>query len=136
VLSGAAVIQELREQVERLAESRDPVLVFGEAGTGQALCAQAIANLAYAIETAARLAGDDQVIRLTHVVQLVAPSAEVPSGNGDLLTLAEARRKAEQHAILAALGRAGGNRERAAKLLQISQATLYRKLGERIEKSA
>jgi transcriptional regulator with PAS, ATPase and Fis domain len=46
-------------------------------------------------------------------------------------SLAQARQSAEQRAIADALGRAGGNRERAAKLLRISPATLYRKLGQR-----
>jgi transcriptional regulator with PAS, ATPase and Fis domain len=95
-----------------------------------------VRQLRNVIEGAAAVAGDDDVIRLPHVLQFVAPTTAAPNHNGDIPSLAQARKNAEQRAILDALGQAGGNRERAAKLLQISQATLYRKLGEHPQKQS
>ncbi len=95
-----------------------------------------VRQLRNVIEGAAAVAGNDDVIRLPHVLQFVAPLTAVQAGNGDMPSLAQARKNAEQRAILEALGKVGGNRERAAKLLHISQATLYRKLGERAQQSA
>lgn len=48
----------------------------------------------------------------------------------DFPTLAETQRRAEREAIRAALRQARGNRDRAATLLGISVATLYRRLAE------
>jgi transcriptional regulator with PAS, ATPase and Fis domain len=81
------------------------------------------------IEASAAVAGCGGEIGMLHVVQFLPPVAR-EEGAGDVLpTLAEARARAELRAILDALTRAGGNRGRAAKLLRISEATLYRKLG-------
>ena len=83
------------------------------------------------VEGAAALAGTDDEVRLPHVLPFVAPSPSSSAVESDSIpSLAEARRRAERRVILAALGQVGGNRERAAKLLRISQATLYRKLGK------
>ncbi|MFW6192852.1 MAG: helix-turn-helix domain-containing protein [Gemmatimonadota bacterium] len=41
-------------------------------------------------------------------------------------TLGDAVELAEEHAVLAALRRTSGNREEAARLLDVSRATLYR----------
>jgi transcriptional regulator with PAS, ATPase and Fis domain len=87
-----------------------------------------VRQLRNVVEGAAAVAGAEEEIRLPHVLQFVAPPVE-PLDDG-IPSLAQARRSAEQRAILNALGHVGGNRERAAKLLRISQATLYRKLGE------
>ena len=81
------------------------------------------------------MAGAEDEIRLPHVLQLLGALAGTTAENG-VQSLAQARRSAEQRAILTALGQAGGNREQAAKLLRISQATLYRKLGEGQQQSA
>jgi len=94
-----------------------------------------VRQLRNVVEGAAAVAGDENEIRLPHVLEFVAPGVQA-GGNGGVPSLAQARRTAEQRAILDALGHAGGNRERAAKLLRISQATLYRKLGEGAPKSA
>jgi DNA-binding NtrC family response regulator len=90
-----------------------------------------IRQLRNVVEAAAALAGPDPTIGMLHVVEVLSSAAlDLPSI--DILpTLAEARRRAEEHAILDALRRTEGNRERAAKLLRISEATLYRKLGRR-----
>jgi len=93
-----------------------------------------VRQLRNVIEGAAALAGNEEEIRLPHVLQFIAPL--VPSEENGIPSLAQARRSAEQRAILGALGQVGGNRERAAKLLRISPATLYRKLGRTVERSA
>jgi sigma-54-specific transcriptional regulator len=94
-----------------------------------------VRQLRNVVEGAAAVAGNDGMIRLPHVLQFVGPLVSATPEQG-VPSLAQARRSAEQRAILHALGFAGGNRERAAKLLRISQATLYRKLGEREQQSA
>ena len=86
------------------------------------------------VEGAAAVAGGEDEVGLPHVLQFVGPRM-APREDG-VPSLAQARRSAEQRAILNALGQVGGNRERAAKLLRISQATLYRKLGARAQRSA
>lgn len=82
------------------------------------------------VEAAAAVATPEHEIGMLHVVQFLAPVAGEESTPDALPTLAEARARAELRVILAALGRSGGNRGRAAKLLRISEATLYRKLGK------
>ena len=89
-----------------------------------------VRQLRNVVEGAAAVAVAEAVIHLAHVVQFVAPGMQQPAPTDGVPTLAQARKAAEQRAILEALGRVGGNRERAARLLRISQATLYRKLGE------
>ena len=81
------------------------------------------------IEASAAVAGTEVEIGLLHVLQFLPPAARPPAASDAVPTLAEARERAETRAILEALQRAGGNRERAAKLLRVSEATLYRKLG-------
>ncbi len=93
-----------------------------------------VRQLRNVLEGAAAVAGDEDEVSLSHVLQFVAPAAA--SQEEGTPSLAEARRRAEQRAILDALGQVGGNRERAAKLLRISQATLYRKLGDQAQRSA
>jgi two-component system, NtrC family, response regulator HydG len=80
------------------------------------------------IEASAAVAGTEVEIGLLHVLQFLPPVARPSVAPDAVLTLAEARARAETRAILEALQRAGGNRERAAKLLRVSAATLYRKL--------
>jgi transcriptional regulator with PAS, ATPase and Fis domain len=91
-----------------------------------------VRQLRNVVEGAAAAAGGDDEIRLPHVLQFVGREG----GEEGIQSLAQARHSAEQRAIFNALGHAGGNREQAAKLLRISQATLYRKLGERAQQSA
>jgi two-component system response regulator HydG len=86
------------------------------------------------VEAAAAVAGSDAEIGILDVVQFLSPLASAAPGE-DIPTLAQVRQAAEQRAILEALGRAGGNRERAAQLLRISPATLYRKLGKRVRRA-
>ena len=93
-----------------------------------------VRQLRNVVEGAAAVAGSEGEIRLPHVVQFVAPITSEQEGS--ILSLAQARRSAEQRAILTALGQVGGNRERAAELLRISQATLYRKLGKQTQQTA
>jgi len=94
-----------------------------------------VRQLRNVVEGAAAVAGTDAEIRLPHVLQLVGALAGGTRGSG-IQSLAQARRSAEQRAIVTALDQVGGNREQAAKLLRISQATLYRKLGEGQQQSA
>jgi transcriptional regulator with PAS, ATPase and Fis domain len=83
------------------------------------------------VEAAAAVAGPEDEIGMLHVVQFLPPvgGAEGAGASDAVPTLAEARARAEMRAILEALTRAGGNRGQAAKLLRVSEATLYRKLG-------
>lgn len=89
-----------------------------------------VRQLCNVVEAAAALAAPGREIRLLHVVEALAPA-----GNGGvadpLPTLAEARRAVEERAILEALRAAEGDHRRAAGLLAISRATLFRKLGRR-----
>ena len=88
-----------------------------------------IRQLRNVVEGAAAMAGADETVRLAHVLQITVPHLYATAEVVDIPSLAVARKRAELRAILDALGRVDGNRERAAKLLRISQATLYRKLG-------
>ncbi len=94
-----------------------------------------VRQLRNVVEGAAAVAGADDEIRLPHVLQLIGP-VEAVAQDSRIQSLAQARRSAEQRAIHTALGQVGGNREQAAKLLRISEATLYRKLGEAQQQSA
>jgi two-component system, NtrC family, response regulator AtoC len=95
-----------------------------------------VRQLRNVIEGASAVASNEEIIRLPHVLQFVVPLASGPTGADGIPSLAQARKIAERRAILEALGQVGGNRERAAKLLRISQATLYRKLGERLQQQS
>jgi len=66
---------------------------------------------------------------MLHVLEVLPRSADWKAMPEAFPSLAEVRLEAERRAILEALRRVEGNRERAAKLLHISEATLYRKLG-------
>jgi len=81
------------------------------------------------VEAAAAVATPEDEIGMMHVMQFLPPVAREENAGDVLPTLAEARARAELRLILEAITRAGGNRGRAAKLLRISEATLYRKLG-------
>jgi transcriptional regulator with PAS, ATPase and Fis domain len=89
-----------------------------------------VRELRNVVEASAAVAGPVDVIGIEHVVQFLTAFA---SGTPEQAcpSLPEARARAESRAIAEALQRVGGNRERAAKLLGISPATLYRKLGTR-----
>jgi len=81
------------------------------------------------IEAAAAVAGAEDAIGMLPVLEFLVPSAHQTGVPEEVPTLAEVRARAERGAILDALRRVDGNRERAAKLLHISEATLYRKIG-------
>jgi transcriptional regulator with PAS, ATPase and Fis domain len=81
------------------------------------------------VEASAAVAGSDVEIGVEHVAQFLAPIQRSDGASDVVPTLAQARARAETRAILEALTRAGGNREQAARLLRVSEATLYRKLG-------
>ena len=81
------------------------------------------------IEAAAAVSGADDAIGMLHVLEVLPHSADWKAAPDAFPSLAEVRLEAERRAILEALRRVEGNRERAAKLLHISEATLYRKLG-------
>lgn len=86
------------------------------------------------MEGAAAAAGADPVIRLSHVLEFVGSDGAIAPPEG-LPTLAQARRRAERQVIVEALARVNGDRARAATLLRISLATLYRKLGACADRS-
>jgi len=81
------------------------------------------------IEAAAAVARSDDAVGMLHVLEVLPRSADWKAMPEAFPSLAEVRLEAERRAILEALRRVEGNRERAAKLLHISEATLYRKLG-------
>jgi transcriptional regulator of acetoin/glycerol metabolism len=56
------------------------------------------------------------------------PAAPVAAGRKLKVHVGDVKRHEEKLQILAALRQSGGNRDRAAKLLGIGRATLYRKL--------
>ncbi len=72
----------------------------------------------------ALILSDDAVVRPEHL------DALRPAGppEGEPVGLREAVEQAEKRHILWALQRTGGNREEAARLLQVDRATLYRRL--------
>ena len=57
-----------------------------------------------------------------------AVRTETPSADSTILTIQEAKEKAETDAIKAAMAAAGNNKTQAARLLGITRAMLYRKL--------
>jgi two-component system response regulator HydG len=81
------------------------------------------------VEAAAAIAGAEEVITMLHVLEVLPLSPKKEAAAETFLSLAEVRFDAERRAISDALRRVDGNRGRAAKLLHISAATLYRKLG-------
>jgi DNA-binding NtrC family response regulator len=89
-----------------------------------------VRQLRNVVEACAAVAGQEAEIGMLHVVQFLPPVARAEGASDAVPTLAEARARAETRAILEALTRAGGNRGQAAKLLRVSEATLYRKLGK------
>jgi two-component system response regulator HydG len=94
-----------------------------------------VRQLRNVVEAGATMAGDDEDVDLCHVLPILEPAARGDASCG-CVTLAEARRRAEEEAIGRALAQADGNREEAAKLLRISAATLYRKLKDRRRQTA
>ena len=89
-----------------------------------------IRQLRNVIEAAAAIACGEDEVQLPHVLQFLTPEESDALPPDQVPTLGQVRRRAEGKAILDALSRTGGNRERAAKLLRISAATLYRKLAQ------
>ena len=135
-------LRERLEDIPRLAEEflrrylercdSGPARILPEACT--VLMQQAwpgnIRQLRNVVEAAAAVAGSEPVIDMLHVVEVLASTAKDASPPDTMPSLSETRRRAEGQAILDALRLTGGNRERAAKLLRISEATLYRKLSK------
>lgn len=87
-----------------------------------------VRQLRNVVEAAAAMAGSELLIGMPHLLQFLAPFLKEAESSNGIHNLADVRRHAEKRAILDAIHGAGGNRERAAKLLGISPATLYRKL--------
>jgi DNA-binding NtrC family response regulator len=87
-----------------------------------------IRQLRNVVEAAAALAGTESAVGVDHVAEVLGPAMAEPASTDTPLSLSDVRRSAERQAILGALQRTGGNREQAARLLGISEATLYRKL--------
>lgn len=90
-----------------------------------------VRELRNVIEASAALANGSDILHAEHVSDVMSGGRALNAGteclNG-LPTLAEALLRAEGCALNEALQHSGGNREQAARLLGISEATLYRKL--------
>ncbi len=82
------------------------------------------------VEAAAAIAGASEEIGGAHVAQVLMPSVAPDAAVDRVPTLAETVWQAESRALLDALHRSENNRARAARILGISQATLYRKLAK------
>lgn len=93
-----------------------------------------VRELRNVVEAVAAVAPDGCID--AHHIQEFLPASAPGQAGGTLPTLAEALRMAEMSAIQEALKRAGGNRDRAAALLGVSVATLYRRLSGRKEGAA
>lgn len=89
-----------------------------------------VRQLRNVVEAAAALAGVEPLVSAQHVREVLSSLADGQAESHEQLSLGEVRRRAERLAIADALRTTSGNRERAAKLLRISEATLYRKLGD------
>lgn len=89
-----------------------------------------IRELRHVVEAAAALAGASDEADASHVVQVLKAPAHLPTVTDPRPTLAELLRQAEMRALLDALREANENRARAAEILGISEATLYRKLAK------
>jgi len=90
-----------------------------------------VRELRNVIEAAAALAGTASQLCAEHVLQVLRPSdirGDVASD--DMPTLAQVVSRVEVKVILDALRRAENNRAKAAQILGISEATLYRKLAK------
>lgn len=110
---------------------RGPFLISPHAGAALMRCQWPgnVRQLRNVVEAAAALAGTESVVDVQHVVEILGSALADPAPADALPSLSDVRRSAERQAILGALQRTGGNREQAARLLGISEATLYRKLG-------
>lgn len=86
-----------------------------------------VRQLRHVIEAALAIA-DGGEVTLGHIQDVIPPIESQQRHTPPTRTLAEARRIAEEDAIRDALAAANGNREVAAHLLGISEATLYRRL--------
>lgn len=87
-----------------------------------------VRQLGNVVEAAAAHAGTGRTVRAEHVWPYL-PDGESSIAEKDRPPLLEeAVKRAEREAIFTALRTSGGNRDRAAKYLGISEATLYRKL--------
>lgn len=87
-----------------------------------------VRQLRNVVEAAAATARDSPTIHEDHVLPFLPAGGSEPTMARSFPTLAEAVERAEVDAILEALRRAGGRREKAARLLAVSEATFYRKL--------
>ncbi len=87
-----------------------------------------VRQLRNVVEASAAVAGDAGEVGVVHVLEFLAEPPRAAEPGDEILSLSQARARAERRSILEALRRTEGNRERAAKMLRISEATLYRKL--------
>lgn len=87
-----------------------------------------VRQLSHVMEAAVAMAGTSRSITVDHLIEVLTPHRTRPQVTERPFSLAEVRQRAERHAILDALRVTEGNRERAATMLDISIATLYRKL--------
>ena len=87
-----------------------------------------VRQLRNVVEAAVAIAGPAERVRPSHVREVLDLPLQAEPPSVRFPTLAETRRRAEELAIEGALSETHGNREAAARLLGISEATLYRKM--------
>jgi len=87
-----------------------------------------VRELRNVVEASAAVAVGEATLQAHHVREVIDPFQSEPGPAAVRTSLAEVRQRAERQAIEDALRLTGGNRERAARLLRISEATLYRRL--------
>jgi len=87
-----------------------------------------VRQLRNVVEAAAAMAGAEALIGEHHVVPFLPTGEPELASSQSFPTLSEAVERAEAAVVLEALRRSGGNREKAAQLLEVSEATFYRKL--------
>jgi DNA-binding NtrC family response regulator len=88
-----------------------------------------VRELRNVVEASAASAGGAETIGYHEVLECLHGTVGATSDSTTKVSLARVRKHAEQSAIADALRQEGGNKQRAARRLGISQATLYRKMG-------
>jgi DNA-binding NtrC family response regulator len=89
-----------------------------------------VRQLRNVVEAAAALAGAEREIGGSQVIEVLSEGRSTAPTASTFPTLAEVLDRTEKRVLIEALGHADQNRERAARLLDVSEATLYRKLAK------
>jgi len=87
-----------------------------------------VRQLENVIQAAIAMAGDARVLKEEHLLRDRARLSSPVVGGDEVMTLEEARKRAEVRAIHAALGNTEGHKAQAAKILGISRKNLWEKM--------